>query len=187
MTTAKVRKYHFEPYGPFEIPMEDGSDIARTQLNDFWTAIGSKYPGLPDALGCYIFGVKLKSTVLPWYVGKTEQKSFKFEAVQAHKLLIYHDSLKKQPGGVALLYLIPRMTDGGRFRKVWSSGSSSVARLEQMLIESALARNPDLQNRRMIKHLTLTVVPGYRNEPDGPRTPAAEDLAELLGIGDREA
>jgi hypothetical protein len=181
----KVRQYRFEPYGPFEMPLEDGPNIAAQRLRDFWTDIELKHPGLPEALGCYVFGIRKGTLMLPWYVGKTEQKSFRFESVQPHKLQHYHDALMQQPGGTALLFLIPRLTDGGKFRKVWTSGSSSVARLEQMLIETAISRNPRLVNQRMIKHLTLTVVPGYRNEPVGSRTPEAEDLAALLGTPQR--
>jgi hypothetical protein len=73
------------------------------------------------------------------------------------------------------------MTDGGKFRKVWKAGSSSVDRLEGMLIETALMRNPKLSNRKDMKHLTQTIVPGYKNEPKGSRTPEAENLALLLG------
>jgi hypothetical protein len=168
------------------VPFKENRTIAREGLNLFWATVGHKHPGLPEALGCYIFGIRVGVSIHPWYVGKTEKKSFKFEVIQPHKLLYYQDALEQQPSGVALLYLLPRLTDGGKFRKVWRAGSTSVGRLEGMLIATALSRNPKLLNRLSTKHLTQTVVPGYINEPAGPRSPAAESLAALLGASDKE-
>jgi hypothetical protein len=162
------------------------SSIATGSLR-FWAMVEHEHPNLPEALGCYIFGVRVGSSARPWYVGKTEKKNFKFEVSQPHKLLYYQEALYQQPDGIALLYLLPRLTDGGKFRKVWRAGSTSVGRLEGMLIATALSRNPKLLNKRSTKHLTQTVVPGYMNEPSGPRSPAAENLAALLGVSNIEA
>ena len=182
-----TRRYCFETYGPFELPFKNNGTIDSDRLTPFWAMVEHEHPNLPEALGCYIFGVRVGSSARPWYVGKTEKKNFKFEVSQPHKLLYYQEALYQQPDGIALLYLLPRLTDGGKFRKVWRAGSTSVGRLEGMLIATALSRNPRLLNKRSTKHLTQTVVPGYMNEPSGPRSPAAENLAALLGVSNIEA
>jgi hypothetical protein len=176
-----TKRYRFAPYGPFELPLEGDSTIARKRLGAFWKEIEARHPGLNGAIGCYVFGIRVRAKTLPWYVGKTEKKSFKLEAVQPHKLLYYQEALKAQPGGTALLYLLPRLTDAGNFRTAWKGGSSSVDRLERMLIATALERNPQLLNEKSKRHLTQTIVPGYMNEPRGRRSPEAEHLAVLLG------
>jgi hypothetical protein len=178
---SPVNFYRFETYGPFELPLIDANDVDFAKLPVFWEKIESEYPGLPEAMGCYVFAIERQFSLLPWYVGKTEKKSFKFESVQFHKTNHYHEALKKAEGKRALLFLLPRLTAGGKFRKVWKGGSSSVARLEGMLIEAALKRNPLLQNRNLLKHLTQTVVPGFCNDGAGDRSEAATLLAQTLG------
>jgi len=177
----KVRMYSFKPFGPFELPIEEDAVIAREQLKEFWALVDESCHGLSEALGCYVFAIRSEGTTLPWYVGKTEMRSFRFEAVQSHKLLHYESALRLRRRGTPLLYLLSRMTDGGKFRKVWKDGSSSVGRLEGLIIATALTRNPELLNKRMMKHLTQTQVPGYMNEPPGPRSSEAKALGALLG------
>ncbi len=178
----QTRRYRFQPYGPFEMPVDSQHPavLDKGQLKQFWTAIEALHPGLSEAIGCYIYGIRSKSSELPWYVGKTEKRTFKFEAVQSSKLVYYENALRTQPG-TPMLYLLPRLTDAGSFRTAWKSGSSSVDRLEGMLIATALSRNPKLLNRLKMKHLTQTEVPGYINEPPGPRSKEAKKLAALLG------
>lgn len=103
--------YKFKPYGPFEVPIEDGCVVA-SEMKDFWKAIEKMHPGLQDAVGCYIFGSRARNSSRPWYVGKTERMSFKREA-----FLQYQEALKGRTRGTSLLYLIPRVTAAGKFRK----------------------------------------------------------------------
>ena len=178
------KQYRFGTFGPFELPLSSRGLVARNELDTFWSAVEAEHPGLAEAMGCYIFSIQLGSSILPWYVGKTEKKTFKFEAVQPHKILHYQDALNEQTGGTALLFLLPRLTDAGKFRKVWKSGSSSVARLEGLLIGTALDRNPKLRNRMMMKHLTQSVVPGYMNDSSTDKSSSARKLSAMFGRGD---
>ena len=180
------RQYRFEPFGPFDLPQQGHAMIAADKLKDFWGALASDHPGLPDAIGCYIFGIRIGSSTLPWYVGKTERTSFRSETVQPHKLLVYARALGQARGGFPVLFLLPRMNESGKFRRARKSGSISVDRLERMLIGTALLRNANLLNLRSTKQHTQTVVPGYLNEPVGSRSPQAKRLAALLGTRRRK-
>ena len=178
----KKRTYNFDTFGPFQLPLETNTVLASRAFKDFWLEIEQSHPGLPDAIGCYVFAIRTPSTTLPWYVGKTEKTSLRFESLQSHKLRLYESALREQANGVPLLYLLPRLTPRGKFRKVWVNGSVSIDNLERMLIGSALSVNKELRNTRSLKHLTQTVVPGYVND-QGLRTPDAEAFAKLLNIG----
>src|SRR5580658_6869980 len=112
---SETRKiYRFEPYGPFLLPLETQSVLAERELSGFWSAVDEQVPGLPSAVGCYIFSIGIRGRELPWYVGKTERRNFRFETTQPHKLRHYEAALRKYRGK-PLLYLIPRITDGGSF------------------------------------------------------------------------
>jgi len=174
--------YKFKPYGPFEVPVEEGR-IVKDELKDFWDAVEKSNPGLKGAIGCYIFATRTGKSPRPWYVGKTERASFRKESFQPQKLLLYEEALRKQKRGTPLLYLIARLTTTGKLRASAKGGQglSSIGRLEVRLIETCLSRNSKLVNNRSTKHFLLTQVPGYMNEEPGARTREARDLALLLG------
>jgi hypothetical protein len=174
--------YKFKPYGPFEVPVEEGR-VYTSELREFWNGIETDHPGLQNAVGCYIFATHAGKSPRPWYVGKTERASFRKEAFQPQKLLLYEEALRKQKRGTPLLYLIARLTTTGKFRGSGKgkNGVSSIGKLEGLLIGASLLRNPKLVNKKTTKHLLLTQVPGYMNETPGARTREARDLALLLG------
>ena len=46
-------------FGPFEVPRDDDGRVADFgQLRDFWGKVGENHPELPNASGCYIFGIR---------------------------------------------------------------------------------------------------------------------------------
>ncbi|MDE0512368.1 MAG: hypothetical protein OXI88_11350 [Gammaproteobacteria bacterium] len=85
---------HFKVYGKFEIPLEkDAPDrIDKRDVTAFWREVEQKTPGLPNACGVYIFGIKgrlknkSRETSMPWYIGKAEKQAFKQECFTHHKL-----------------------------------------------------------------------------------------------------
>jgi hypothetical protein len=175
--------FSFRPYGPFEVPVEDGGVLA-SELNDFWKSVEKEHPALPNAVGCYIFATQFGNAFRPWDVGKTERKSFRKEAFTPHKLLQYREALKLAKRGTPLLFLIARVTENGRFKgSRLKGGIASIGRLEDLLIGTSLSVNPKLVNR-MTKKLGLIQVPGYMNEA-GPRSIEAKHLAALLGTKGR--
>lgn len=174
--------FKFKPYGPFQVPVDDGRVLTK-ELKKFWTEIDGQYPGLSGAVGCYIFAISSKKTK-PWYVGKTERRSFKNEAFQPHKLLLYqNDVMSKTARGVPVIYLIARLTSAGKLRKAatGNQGVMSIGRLEQLLMGNCLRKNPDLANKKDMSYLRRITVPGYLNETAGARTREARALADLIG------
>src|SRR5271156_4699057 len=125
--------FKFKPYGPFEIPIVDG-EVAKPELRGFWEAVEVEHPGLQDAVGCYVFATHTRGAARPWYVGKTERASFKKEAFQPTKLENYRRVLKARQRGICQLYLIARVTDGGKFRKSGRRRIGSISKLEELLI-----------------------------------------------------
>ena len=136
--------------------------------------------GLSDAVGCYIFAIRAGRGVLPWYVGKTERASFRKEVFTPHKLVLYAEALHGRKG-TGLIYFLPNVTPGGKFRKPSLNKVPAIGALEELLIATCLQRNTDLLNKRTTKHLREIEVPGYMNEKPGPRNANARKLAEVLG------
>jgi hypothetical protein len=182
--------FKFKPYGPFEIPIVDG-EVAKPELRAFWEGVEDEHPGLQDAVGCYVFATKARGAARPWYVGKTEKASFKKEAFHLSKLENYRKVLKARQRGVCQLYLIARVTDGGRFRKAGRRRIGSISKLEELLIGACLIKNPKLVNKSTTKHLREIHVPGYMNEQPGARSREAQHLSKLLrtrvGVGKKIA
>jgi|ERR1700677_1486365 hypothetical protein len=178
------KMFQYEPYGPFEVPIESGHiSNDRNDLKKFWEKVEKSKTGLSEAVGCYIFAVKRASAYMPWYVGKTVKRGFKGESFQLHKRLLFA-LLGTLENGTVKLYLIPRITSNGKLRgkygrNVKQGQDGKITILEERLIGLALAKNPDLGNVKGRKQIQL---PGIMNEPSGRRSPEAERLAELLGV-----
>lgn len=153
----------YEVYGEFPIA-RNGSLISRSKEDkgSFWAQVEEMEPGLSDACGCYVFVLRKRA----WYVGMAEKQSFKQECFALHKITQYNEALGEVAGKPSLI-LLPKMTPGGRFAKPTSRGHSDIRILENMLIGSALSRNPDLQNVKGTKLLRQMNVPGFLNPRPG--------------------
>ncbi len=179
---AMNKMFQYEPYGPFKVPIERGT--IPKNLTKFWNEVEKRKTGLSEAVGCYIFAVKKASAYKPCYVGKTVKLGFKGEGFQLHKRK-HLASLGTLESGTVMLYLIPRVTSTGKFRgkygrNIKQGQDGKITILEERLIGLALAKNPDLRNVKGKKQIQL---PGIMNESKGRRSPEAEMLAALLGVG----
>ena len=172
----------YQVFGPFNLH-KSGKLVDKHYRKNFWTDVEHRAPGLPNALGCYVFGIKAAKGAFPWYVGKTEKGNFRGETWTPHKLNLYNEALNfgKKKKGTPQLFLIARRTKGGKFAKPRRSGIGDVRALENLLIGTCLLRNRHLLNAKQTKHLRSIVVPGYMNEQPGARPKAASELAKLLG------
>jgi hypothetical protein len=170
----------YQVFGPFKMP-KNGRLVDKHAYAEFWAKIEDLNPGLPNAVGCYIFAIRAAKGALPWYVGKTEKNSFRGETWSTHKLSLYNEAFNFREKGTGLLYLIAKNTRGGRFAKSRKAGIGDICALENMLIGSCLLRNRKLLNIRQTKHPRGIVVPGYMNEKPGARSATARRLAQLLG------
>ena len=175
----------YVPVGPFQVSRKGGM-VDRDNIGDFWQRVDEYCPGLSDAVGCYIFGIRAGRGVRPWYVGKTERASFRKEVFTPHKLVLYGEALNEVRKGTAMLYFIAKSTPTGKFRRPTSGNVPAIGALEELLIGTALQKNPNLLNKRTTKHLREIEVPGYMNEKRGPRTKSAKALADVLGARKNE-
>ncbi|HXM41216.1 MAG TPA: hypothetical protein VN924_08185 [Bryobacteraceae bacterium] len=117
-----------------------------------------------------------------WYVGRAERQAFKHECFALHKILQYNDALQTVAGPLRLI-LLAKTTPKKRFAKTSQRGHRDIRFLENILIGSALRRNPKLQNIKGTKLLKEMRVPGVLNSGRGQgRSKVIQELKKALGI-----
>jgi hypothetical protein len=125
----------FEVFGPSEVPVERRKQwrtIAQRELAAFW----SDNSTIGDAVGCYMFGIRTGGGIRPYYVGKAT-KSFRQECFTPHKLNHYNRAMADYRSGTPVMFfVVPRSR----------ASVSSIGNIERFLIETGVARNPDLCN-----------------------------------------
>jgi hypothetical protein len=171
----------FEVYGGFTIARKTNRHGVFDK--EFWTQVRAVKEDLPDACGCYVFALQNGESIIAWYVGKTEKRTFANECFQATKVNYYNELLVGH-NGTPRLFLLPRLTSSGtKFSKPTKrkSGYRDVDFLESMLIGIALERNRDLLNVRKTQLLREMVVPGIINTPQARPTGPVTDLRNALG------
>ena len=143
----------FDVCGPFIIRRVGKSAIVVDQkvIIDFWNRAEKKHANLSHAIGCYVFGIKDGNSVKPFYVGKTA-RSFKSEVLKFHKINHYNKVVARRRG-YPVLFLLPKMTRSGSF---FSTNAAGIKKLEKLLIDWALVKNPKLLNERETKFLRTT-------------------------------
>lgn len=170
----------FAVYGGFQIFRKPNNHGEFDKA--FWKTVENTEAALPDACGCYAFAIKHGKNIVTWYVGKTEQKTFRFECFQPTKINYYNEALASH-SGTPLLFLLPRLTAAGtKFSKPTSGKYRDIDYLEKMLIGMALEKNKELFNVRGTKMLREMVVPGIINSPKGAPTQPQRDLKNALGL-----
>ncbi|MEI6320070.1 MAG: hypothetical protein WCS09_16250 [Pseudomonadota bacterium] len=175
---------NFYPYLAIDIPKKANGLIAadKTTLASFWKAAETSLePGVPEAIGCYIFSIKAGPGELPWYVGMAGKQSFRKECFTPHKIQHYNNAIAARRGSPRLT-LLAKYTPGLKFVKPTSARQRDVEELETLLIANALSRNPDLLNVRDTKLLREMVVPGLLNTPPGQPNAAVKRFKSLLGL-----
>ena len=173
------RKYGV--FGEFDIPrckakrMVDEVDDGK--LQGFWKKVGKKKPGLPNASGCYIFGIRASKGATPWYVGQAKHQ-FREECFTDSKLLRYNKILAGGKKGTPILLLLARKTPNGRFKESLSDREAN--RLETLLIYSCLQANQELLNISGTSFFREAKIAGLLNE--GARSSSAKFLRRLLNL-----
>lgn len=171
---------NYEVYGGFEIPRKPNkrSVVDARDRNELWRKVHEAKDYLQCALGCYIFALRKRGGgIVPWYVGKTCRQGFIRECFEPHKL-VYFNEVVAGEAGVPLLYLIARVTPGGKFTKSFPARESDY--LETLLIGMALQRNPSLKNVTRTKLLKELHVPGLVNSRANPRKGPVADLMAMF-------
>src|SRR5579875_211373 len=142
----------FEPFGPFALPRKNGA-IDDSRKKEFWDQVNEECDSLPEAVGCYILGMRAGKGFKPWYVGKTEKQCFK-DRTWNDKTFRRFESVLRERKGTPVVFLIAKKTPEGKFRKALGKNrrSGSIAALEEMLIGTCLQRNPKLLNQKLVKY-----------------------------------
>lgn len=163
---------YFTVYGPFELDRKSNGRVDRRLRSLFWERVDGKKPTLADRTGCYVFALSAGGGAKPWYVGKAESQSFYDEIFTSHKMEIFNDVLASKKGKPQI-YLIPRLSTGGKLCWPGKTKRRSVDFLETMLIGMALSRNADLKNikdTKILREITLPALvkgttPGHPGKP----------------------
>jgi hypothetical protein len=170
---------NYKIFGQFPIT-RIGSLVSRTREHkrEFWALVEQVQCGLSGACGCYIFILRNRA----WYIGLAERQSFKNECFQHHKLTQYNEALN-EVGGKPSLILVPKLTPGGRFAKPTERGHADIRLLENLLIGTALGRNPNIRNVSGTKLLREMNVPGFLNPRRGQaRADIVQQFKLVLGV-----
>ena len=175
----------FDVYGPYEIPRAKRGGISWTpqENNKFWDGIDEDptYGHLSSACGCYIFAIKSGPKALPWYIGKAERSSFKQECFSDRNIKLYNNELLNRKRGKPYLYLLPQVTEKGKFSRPAGTNAKrpEISELESILIAMGISENPDLRNIRGTKMLRGIEVIGFLNS-DRRKGGASAELRKLL-------
>jgi hypothetical protein len=168
----------FEVHGPFSVRRK--RRLVSRENEDkkkFWEEVEDDEEGLSEACGCYVFAVHGRV----WYVGLAAAQSFKHEMFTAHKINLYNDALQDVAGKPSLLFVAKR-TPRNRFAKKSARGHRDIEMLENLLIGSALSRNPKLKNLKGTKLLREMRVPGLLNNAPGKPSPSVRAFKKALGL-----
>lgn len=154
----------FQAAGVFKISRQGNGhiDASPRSKRNFWKEVDDSVAGLKGAAGCYVFALFNNRTAMPWYVGKAERQSFEKEVFALHKVHHYNEVLASH-GGAPYVFLIPRMTNGGRLCKPSKAENDPIRLLETLLIGMALRRNPKLRNIRDASLLRKLHIKGVLN------------------------
>jgi hypothetical protein len=171
----------FQPYGPFHVKRSDGHiDRSKEAKRAFWDGANEACFNISSGCGCYVFAIQTRRGVIPWYVGKAERQGFDMEIFTPHKLLLYNEALRQQ--GVPVIFLLTKMTPGGKLCRPAQSNDRSIRFLESNLIGIALRKNRHLKNLKDTKLVREISVPGILNSSAGRPHTVASDLKDALGL-----
>jgi hypothetical protein len=168
----------FIVHGPYEIPRE-GNLVTRSAAvkREFWKVVEQDEQGLARSCGCY--ALVIRNVVR--YIGLAARQGFKAECFAPHKIALFDHALASGRGEPHL-FLVAKMTPGGRLAKPSPRGHRDIELLESLLVGRALIRNPGLENIRGTKLLREMTVPGFLNSRRGEaRALAARALRRAIG------
>ena len=176
---------NYEVYGAFDVPRKRSArgqwvlDLTAEAQRGFWREVDGRVPGLPDALGCYLFSIRAGGGIRPWYVGQTT-RAFRRECFTADKQNVYHEVLNDMGRGTPILLFVARRTDGGGFSRAVDQGEVDFA--ENLLMQLAYGDNPALRNSKGLRAMRRMVIPGVLNSRPGALSSGARQLRSALGI-----
>jgi hypothetical protein len=171
----------FQIAGPFKIPLyTEGKKRIRhfdkLGQNGFWQECEVAC-GFDISLrnGCYVFGVSTKR-VFPWYVGQTA-KGFGNEIFTNDK--IAKISLFINEFGTPVVFFVYKVFKN----KEGLQTLELISELEDFLIQSAVAINPDLLNVKGTKRAQWSIRGSVRSSQIGKPPTSVQKFKAMLGLG----
>lgn len=161
----------FEVHGPFKIPTErwKSGRIIPKDLSEFWETTE-----LGDRCGVYIFAVRAGRGITPIYVGKATRR-FRGEAFADHKRANHYSlALARYGRGTPVMFFVTWPED--RKPKLLM-----IKDLEDFLIQTGVARNPELSNIRGRGEKKWSISGVVRSAGKRP-SKAEQDFAALMGL-----
>lgn len=125
--------------GPYNITPYKGKRGRRIGAPEGRSFFDSCDDDIGSERGCYVFATRAGRGYTPWYVGKAT-KSFKQECFTPHKLDKYNTCLVDMARCTPVLFFVVAHKARGR------TGVNHIAEVEDFLIQTAVAVNPDLLN-----------------------------------------
>lgn len=163
----------FTVSGPCKVPIYAGK-AARTITADQVKAFWKINPSVAAKRGCYIFAIRSGGGITPLYVGRAT-RTFKQEVFAPHKLAKYQQALADYLRGAPVLFFITSPTGRG------APNRTVIADLEDFLIQTAVAANPDLLNVRGTRSGDWEIA-GVLRSGVGRPSQAARALKSCLGL-----
>jgi hypothetical protein len=163
----------FEVHGPYDIPVYKGAAgrvITDDDVRNFWKS----HPALGNNVGCYIFAIRAGKGYTPIYIGKAA-KTFKQEAFSSHKLSKYQQAMVDYVRGTPVIFFVAHPVKKGM------NNNSHIKQLEEFLIQTAIAVNPDLMNIKGTKREKWGIKGILRSNPGKPNN-TAKELKRALNI-----
>lgn len=163
----------YHTHGPHVVPTYNGRAakvIDSAELRQFWEECAD----LAERCGCYVFAIRAGAGTTPIYVGKAT-RTFRQEAFAPHKLEKYQRALADYKSGTPVLFLLAAPRGRG------ATNLKATAELENFLIQTAVARNPNLLNVRGTKRADWSIA-GVIRRGVGTPSAAAKQLKTTLGV-----
>lgn len=173
----------YEVYGPFWAPRAQ-TEATGENLRAFWGEVEQMVPGLPRAIGIYVFSTCHGETFTPWYVGKTNaQAGFRGEIFQDHKLDHYVGASQRKRGHPAIHLIAKVQPVRGNFCQSSQRSGREIDELETVMIGMALRANRLVRNSKKTWFNRTCQVPGIiGNAVTGRPTDAVATLRNTLKL-----
>jgi hypothetical protein len=162
----------FTVHGPIDLAYEKRKGGRTLVFDSFWDD-ESAGAHLANERGCYVFAVRNRA-LTPIYIGQAT-KNFKQETFNPANRHKYHDGFSDYAKGSPVMYFVVHPTQKGRLN------AKQITEIEDFLIQSGVAKNPDLQNVRgsqKPKWSIKGVIRGTR----GKKSKAEKDFSKLFDI-----
>jgi hypothetical protein len=157
-------KMQYEVYGPFWAPRAE-TEATGDALRAFWDGIENMEPGLPRAIGIYVFSTCHGEHFTPWYVGKTNAKSgFRGEIFQDHKLNHYVSASQRKRGYPAIHLIAKVEPVRYNFCRASKRSGREIDALETVMIGMAMRANPSVRNSKKAWFNKTCQVPGIMGD-----------------------